>query len=77
MGIRIGVLALQGAFSEHIDAFKLALQVLDPPGHSSVIPVRHADEIPDLHGLAIPGGESTTISRLIDKNQMRRPHGIM
>jgi 5'-phosphate synthase pdxT subunit len=73
MGTRIGVLALQGAVSEHIDAFRLALDTIDPPGHSSVISVRHADEISGLDGLAIPGGESTTISRLIDKNQMRRP----
>ena len=73
MGIRIGVLALQGAVSEHIDAFRLALETNDPPGCSSVVPVRHADEIPGLDGLAIPGGESTTISRLIDKNQMRKP----
>ena len=67
------MLALQGAVSEHIDAFRLALDTIDPSGHSSVISVRHADEIPGLDGLAIPGGESTTISRLIDKNQMRRP----
>jgi pyridoxal 5'-phosphate synthase pdxT subunit len=73
MGILIGVLALQGAVSEHIDAFRLALETMDLPGHSSVVPVRHADEIPGLDGLAIPGGESTTISRLIDKNQMRKP----
>ena len=73
MGIRIGVLALQGAVSEHIDAFRNALETMDLLAHSSVIPVRHADEISSLEGLAIPGGESTTISRLIDKNQMRRP----
>jgi len=71
MGTRIGVLALQGAVSEHIDAFRRALETLDPSGYSSVIPVRSADQISDLDGLAIPGGESTTISRLIDKNQMR------
>lgn len=73
MGFRIGVLALQGAVSEHIDAFRLALESMDSSGHSSVVPVRHAEEIPGLDGLAIPGGESTTISRLIDKNQMRKP----
>ena len=73
MGTRIGVLALQGAVSEHIDAFRLALETIDISGHSSVVPVRRADQISDLDGLAIPGGESTTISRLIDKNQMRGP----
>ena len=73
MGYRIGVLALQGAVSEHIDAFRLALDSMNPGGQSSVIPVRRADEIPHLDGLVIPGGESTTISRLIDKTQMRKP----
>jgi len=73
MVFKIGVLALQGAVSEHIDAFRLALDSLNPIGPSSVIPVRRAEEIPELDGLAIPGGESTTISRLIDKNQMRKP----
>ncbi|MCX6698581.1 MAG: pyridoxal 5'-phosphate synthase glutaminase subunit PdxT, partial [Methanomicrobiales archaeon] len=73
MGIRIGVLALQGAVSEHIDAFRIALETHDPSGHAVVVPIRCADEISSLDGLAIPGGESTTISRLIDKNQMRRP----
>jgi pyridoxal 5'-phosphate synthase pdxT subunit len=73
VGFRIGVLALQGAVSEHIDAFRCALESMGLSGHSSVIHVRRADEIPGLDGLAIPGGESTTISRLIDKNQMRGP----
>lgn len=71
MGIRIGVLALQGAVSEHIEAFRIALETHDPSGHSVVVPIRRAEEISSLDGLAIPGGESTTISRLIDKNQMR------
>lgn len=73
VAIRIGVLALQGDVREHIDSFRLALEAMDLSGGSSVVPVRRADEIPGLDGLAIPGGESTTISRLIDKNQMRRP----
>ena len=53
MGIRIGVLALQGAVSEHIDAFRLALETMSLSEHSSVVPVRCADEIPCLNGLAI------------------------
>jgi 5'-phosphate synthase pdxT subunit len=72
MGLRIGVLALQGAVSEHIDAFKLAMESMGISEHSRAIPVRSAEGISSLDGLAIPGGESTTISRLIDKNQMRR-----
>ncbi|MDG6256542.1 MAG: pyridoxal 5'-phosphate synthase glutaminase subunit PdxT [Methanomicrobiaceae archaeon] len=68
MGVRIGVLALQGDVSEHILAFRHALD-----GAGGVTAVRHAGDIADLDGLAIPGGESTTICRLVDKNAMRRP----
>lgn len=65
----VGVLALQGDVSEHISAFESAIHNL---GLSiPVIPVRKAEEIPELVALAIPGGESTTIMRLIDQNGMR------
>lgn len=63
------MLALQGNVSEHIFAFHQALGADAPP----VIAVRSAADLAGLDGLAIPGGESTTIGRLIDKNRMRRP----
>ena len=66
---KVGVLALQGDVSEHIFAFRQALGAGAPP----VIAVRSAKDIEELDGLAIPGGESTTIARLVDKNKMRRP----
>jgi len=69
VGIKIGVLALQGNVSEHIDAFFAALNMMDLSG--DVIPVRSLSDLKGLSALAIPGGESTTISRLIDKNGMR------
>lgn len=69
MAGEIGVLALQGDVSEHIGAFKRAAAKLRVS--AEVTPVREADQIPDLAALVIPGGESTTISRLIDKNRMR------
>lgn len=69
MGIKIGVLALQGNVSEHIDAFFAALDSMGLSG--DVIPVRSLSDLKGLSALAIPGGESTTISRLIDKNGMR------
>jgi 5'-phosphate synthase pdxT subunit len=71
LGVRVGVLALQGDVSEHVDAFARALQAMGLLDHSHICLVRHAEEIEDLDVLAIPGGESTTISRLIDKNRMR------
>lgn len=70
--LRIGVLALQGDVSEHVTAFEAALR--ERPGdHRRVTAVRNADQLAGLDGLAVPGGESTTISRLIEKNRLRRP----
>ena len=65
----VGVLALQGNVSEHITAFESAIRDLGLT--IPVIPVRKAEDISGLSALAIPGGESTTIMRLIDKNLMR------
>jgi 5'-phosphate synthase pdxT subunit len=72
--VKIGVLALQGDVSEHIRAFEGALRQMGSPGDAAaVVPLRKAGQIPDLDAIAIPGGESTTISRLIDKNGMYSP----
>jgi pyridoxal 5'-phosphate synthase pdxT subunit len=73
VGIKIGVLDLQGDVSEHIRTFRHALDRMGCAGNASVTAVRQAREIPGLDGLAIPGGESTTISRLIQKNGFFRP----
>jgi 5'-phosphate synthase pdxT subunit len=73
VGVRIGVLDLQGDISEHIDTFRRALAESGLSEGSEVFTVRRADQIPSCDGLIIPGGESTTISRLIDRNGMRRP----
>jgi 5'-phosphate synthase pdxT subunit len=54
--MRIGVLALQGAFREHA-------QVLRRLG-AEVVEVRLPEELAGLDGLVVPGGESTTIMRL-------------
>jgi 5'-phosphate synthase pdxT subunit len=52
---KIGVLALQGAFIEHITLlFHLGIEAF---------PIRLPHELEGLDGLIIPGGESTTISR--------------
>lgn len=55
--MKIGVLASQGAFAEHISA----LNRLD----AEAVPVRLPRELKGLDGLIIPGGESTSISRLM------------
>ncbi len=55
--MKIGVLASQGAFIEHI----IALNKLD----IEAVPVRLPAELKGMDGLIIPGGESTTISRMM------------
>ena len=55
--MKIGVLALQGAFAEHIAALT-DLNV-------DAIPVRLPHQLEGLDGLIIPGGESTTITKLM------------
>jgi pyridoxal 5'-phosphate synthase pdxT subunit len=70
---RIGVLALQGNVSEHIDAFLLALERMGHGPSSEVFEVRNPQDLAECNALAIPGGESTTISRLIDKNELFKP----
>ncbi|HET6404103.1 MAG TPA: pyridoxal 5'-phosphate synthase glutaminase subunit PdxT [Candidatus Thermoplasmatota archaeon] len=61
--MRIGVLGLQGAFSEHVDAVRGAFQTLGIDG--TVSTVRRREELEALDGLVMPGGESTTISKLL------------
>jgi 5'-phosphate synthase pdxT subunit len=55
--MRIGVLALQGAVAEHI-------RMLEKAG-SEGVPVKKVSQLSELDGLIIPGGESTTIGRLM------------
>ncbi len=73
MDARIGVLALQGNVSEHIDAFLLALERMGHGSTSEVFEVRSPADLAECNALVIPGGESTTISRLIGKNQLYAP----
>jgi 5'-phosphate synthase pdxT subunit len=71
---KIGVLAAQGAFAEHIS-------VLNQLGVDAA-PVRLPQQLEGLDGLIIPGGESTSISRLMqdyhlaDKVKSLARHGL-
>lgn len=56
--LRIGVLALQGAFREHAQALRRL--------GAEAVEVRLPEELGGLDGLVIPGGESTTIMRLAE-----------
>lgn len=63
--MKIGVLALQGAVSEHVEM----LQSCGVEG----VRVRCPEDFQGLKGLIIPGGESTTIGRLIEKIGLTQP----
>jgi 5'-phosphate synthase pdxT subunit len=61
--MRLGVLGLQGAFTEHVDAVRAAYARRGVTGE--VATVRRREELAALDGLIMPGGESTTISKLL------------
>jgi pyridoxal 5'-phosphate synthase pdxT subunit len=63
--MKVGVLALQGAFREH-------REVLDALGVDAV-EVRTPAELGALDALILPGGESTTMSKLLDTSGVRAP----
>jgi len=61
--MKIGVIGLQGAVSEHLETTKRAMQKLGTKGE--VIWVGRPEQLDDLDGIIIPGGESTTIGKLM------------
>lgn len=61
--MKIGVVAVQGAVSEHVEVLKKAMDKSKIDG--SVVHVRSLRDLTDVSGLAIPGGESTTIGRFM------------
>jgi len=61
-GINIGVLAVQGDVAENIMATKMAMDELGIEG--IVNEIKNPEQISDLDGLIIPGGESTVIGTL-------------
>ena len=60
--MKIGILALQGSFHEHQRYFKAL-------GTETVL-VKTINQLDDIDGLVLPGGESTAIRRLIDRNDL-------
>jgi len=63
--LRVGVLASQGGFAAHV----AMLQELGADARE----VRTPDEISDLDALIIPGGESTTIAKAIERDGLAEP----
>ena len=63
--MEVGVLAIQGDFAEHISVLgKLGVQARE---------IRLPAHLDSLDGLIIPGGESTTLSRLMSNYDLREP----
>ena len=62
---KIGVLALQGNYYQH-------KQMLDKLQMLNAF-VKYPDQLHSLDALIIPGGESSVISKLIEKNNLREP----
>ncbi|MGO4890607.1 pyridoxal 5'-phosphate synthase glutaminase subunit PdxT [Anaerobacillus sp. MEB173] len=63
--VKIGVLALQGAVREHVKCLTT--------DETEIITVKRVEQLEELDGLVIPGGESTTMRRLIDKYDFFEP----
>lgn len=59
MTLKIGVLALQGAVAEHVRSLEMA--------GAQASAVKRVEQLEELDGLVIPGGESTTIGKLMRK----------
>lgn len=63
--MKVGVLALQGDFEEHVSMLRrLGIEAVE---------VRLPRHLEGLDGVILPGGESTTIVRLIDEYDLRQP----
>ncbi len=67
MAMTVGVLALQGDVREHAAAFAALGE--------DVRPVREPGDLDGLSGIVLPGGESTTLSLLLDSTGLAGPLG--
>lgn len=75
--LRVGVLALQGAFVEHVKLLRQAVAQLRPESEASggidIVEVRTAEELRGCDALIIPGGESTTVSLVAERSNLLEP----
>jgi 5'-phosphate synthase pdxT subunit len=77
MDVTVGVLALQGAFNEHIQLLREAGQILASKDIAQrrwiFKEVRTEQELTSCDALIIPGGESTAISLVAQRSNMLEP----
>jgi pyridoxal 5'-phosphate synthase pdxT subunit len=73
--ITVGVLALQGAFYEHLQLLRQAADILvsAPPIQWAFIEVRTKAQLDACDALILPGGESTTISLVAARSDLLEP----
>lgn len=64
--MKIGILALQGSVIEHIEMFNKISNI-------EAFPIKYEEELHHIDGLVIPGGESTTIRKLLDDFNLIKP----
>ncbi len=69
--VEIGVLAVQGAFAEHEASLERACDTLDLDVH--VVQVRRPEQLARCDAIILPGGESTTMDKLLDSSGLRAP----
>jgi 5'-phosphate synthase pdxT subunit len=63
--VRVGILALQGAVREHVEAFaRLGVDA---------VAVKTREQLDDVDALVLPGGESTTMSMLLERSELFDP----
>ena len=68
MTLTVGVIGVQGDVTEHADAITRAARAHDE--RVEVREIRHSGLVPDCDLLSMPGGESTTISRLLRREEI-------
>jgi 5'-phosphate synthase pdxT subunit len=68
---KIGVLALQGDVQEHLDAVGRAAEAHH--SKAKAVAVRRAADLDGVHAIILPGGESTTLSKMLRRNGLFDP----
>ncbi len=63
--MRIGIIAIQGNVEEHVNAIKKALRQSNL--EAQVIKIKHKGLVPMCNAIILPGGESTTLGRLMER----------
>lgn len=63
--MRIGVIAIQGNVEEHVESLRSALKQVNR--EADIIKIKHAGLVPTCDALIIPGGESTTLGRFMER----------